>query len=118
VGFLYGKEGRKEVSAEICNNTKVAEIRDKIQVTTDVGIADDAAQLKAILKDGREVVEFVEHAKGSLENPLTEKEIEAKFVDQVEELLGLEKCLGIMNICWNLEKLEDVSSLTRLCSVG
>jgi 2-methylcitrate dehydratase PrpD len=118
VGLLYGKEGRKEVSAEICNSKEVAAIRDKIEVTTDVRITDDSAQLKAILRDGSEVVESIEHAKGSLENPLTEKEIEVKFVDQAEEPLGLEKCQDIMTICWNLEKLADVSSLTKLCSTG
>ena len=118
VGLLYGKVGRKEVSAEICNNVEVASIRDRIHVTTDSQIADDAAQVKAILTDGSEVEEFIEHAKGSLANPLTEKEIEAKFVDQAEELLGMEKCQDIMMVCWNLEELDDVSNLTKLCSIG
>ena len=46
--------------------------------------------MTAILKDGRKEHVFVKHAIGSLEKPLTDAQLEAKFRDLAEPVIGKE----------------------------
>ena len=79
-------------------------------------LRDDEAYLNAVLPNGREVVEYVQHVKGSLDNPVTKQKLEAKFIDQADEVMGLERRHEIMNRCWELGNLTDASHLLQLCS--
>jgi aconitate decarboxylase len=115
VALLYGAAGRKEFLDEVCNDSLVASIRDKIDVTTDAKLRDDEAQLRVIFKDGKHQDEHVDHAKGSLERPMTEQDLERKFIDQSELIMGLEKCRKIMKACWTIDEIEDISTLLELC---
>ena len=68
-----------------------------------------------MLKDGRQVHIHVDHAIGSLRNPLTDLQLEAKFAALVEPLLGPEKSRAITAACWALASTTDVRELTALC---
>jgi len=68
-----------------------------------------------VLKDGRQVHIHVDHAIGSLRNPLTDLQLEAKFAALVEPLLGPEKSRAITAACWALASTTDVRELTALC---
>jgi 2-methylcitrate dehydratase PrpD len=92
----------------------VASVRNKVDVKTDAALRDEA-QLRLIFKDGRKLDEYVKHAKGSLENPLTQEDLEWKFIDQSEEAMGIEKCKRIMEKCWKLDEIENISELLALC---
>jgi len=65
----------------------------------------------AILKDGRRVHVFVEHAIGSLERPLTDAMLEAKFRDQAEPVIGKAKVDAAIAACWKLGEAEGVASV-------
>jgi len=41
--------------------------------------------------------------------------LERKFVDQSEGVLGRERCVRIMQACWRIEEMEDISELLALC---
>jgi len=115
VGLLYGQGGRKVFSDEACNKREVANVRDLVFVSTDETLRDDEAYVTAVLKNGERVEEHVEHAVGSLARPMGREELEAKFVDQSKEVLGKEKCERIMEACWKLEEIKDISELLELC---
>jgi 2-methylcitrate dehydratase PrpD len=114
VALIYGQAGRKEFSDKACNEQQVASVRDKVDVKTDAALRDEA-QLRLIFKDGRKLDGYVKHAKGSLENPLTQEDLEWKFIDQSEEAMGIEKCKRIMEKCWKLDEIENISELLALC---
>ena len=46
--------------------------------------------MTAVLNDGRRVHVFVEHAIGSLQNPMTDAQLEAKFHGLADAVLGAE----------------------------
>ena len=69
----------------------------------------------AVLVDGRRVHVRVDHAIGSLERPLSDKQLEAKFHALVVPQLGEAKAGDITAACWRLASLPDVRELTALC---
>lgn len=114
VAFQYGAAGKRQYADEVCNEAAIAAIRDQVEVTTDPSLRDDEAYLIAVLRDRQEKI-YVEHAKGSLANPLTQPDVEAKFIDQSNDALGMERCIKIIEMCRNLEKLENIAHLLEFC---
>jgi aconitate decarboxylase len=115
VALIYGQAGPKQFSDNVCNEKVVISVRDKIEVSIDEFVRDDEAHLRFILNDGTQTEEHVEHAKGSLANSLTREELEAKFLDQSEGPIGVDKCKQVMEMCWTLDTIADISQLLKLC---
>ena len=63
-------------------------MRRKVVATVDESIDEASADVTAILKDGRKVHVFVEHAIGSLERPMTDEDLEAKFHSLADPVIG------------------------------
>ena len=70
--------------------------------------------MTAWLRDGRRVDVHVEHAIGSLQNPLSDAQLEAKFDSLVVPVLGAARAKAITAACRTLAALPDVRALTAL----
>jgi len=57
---------------------------------------------------------FVEHAIGSLQNPMTDANLESKFHDLSDPVLGAARTTQVIEACWKLGQSPDVRSLTML----
>jgi hypothetical protein len=57
----------------------------------------------------------VDHAIGSLERPLSDAQLEAKFNALVVPVLGEAKARDITAACWRLASAADVRELAALC---
>ena len=90
------------------------ELRRKVVATVDNGIDEASADVTAILKDGRKVHVFVEHAIGSLQKPMTDKMLEAKFSQLSEPVLGAARTKQLIEACWGLGGAQDVRALAAL----
>jgi len=115
VGVLYGAGGPRQFTDEVCNRNEVISMRNKIEVRMDGSLRDDEALLKVFLRDGKVDEEHVDHAKGSLANPLTRDQLEQKLIDQSEDAIGLESCKEVITMCWKLDEIEDINQLLALC---
>ena len=67
--------------------------------------------MTAILADGRRVHVLVEHAIGSLERPLSDAMLEAKFRDQAEAVIGKARVDEALAACWKLGEAKDVAAV-------
>jgi 2-methylcitrate dehydratase PrpD len=115
VGLIYGHAGEEEFSDAVVNDPRVVALRNKVQATVDDSIAEAAVDATAVLMDGRRVHVRVDHAIGSLERPLSDAQLEAKFKSLVVPVLGEAKARNITAACWGLASLADVRELTTLC---
>jgi len=115
VGLIYGRAGEAEYADAVVTDPRVVALRDRVQATVDDSIDEAAAHVTATLTDGRRVEVAVEHAIGSLRNPLTDAHLEAKFAALALPVLGAEKVREITRASWALASLADVRELTRLC---
>ncbi len=116
VGLMFGRAGEEEFSDAIVNDPQVVALRDKVEASVDDGIDEAEVHVTALLKDGRRVEVHVEHAIGSLQNPLTDDQLEAKFAALVVPVLGQASSDAITRSCRTLATLADLRDLTALCS--
>jgi len=65
-------------------------------------------------KDGRQLDIFIQHAKGVLQNPLTETEMWAKFDDCVAGVMDSARAADVRSCLERFEALDDVGGLMRL----
>ncbi|MEO5671998.1 MAG: MmgE/PrpD family protein, partial [Ramlibacter sp.] len=115
VGLIYGRAGEEEFSDAVVNDPGVVALRNKVRATVDDSIHEAAVDVTASLVDGRRIHVRVEHAIGSLERPLSDAQLEAKFDSLVVPLLGEAKARAVTAACRRLASLANVRELTALC---
>jgi len=115
-GLLFGRAGEEEFSDAVVNDPRVVSLRNKVQATVDDSIDEAAVRVTAVLTDGRRVQVNVDHAIGSLENPLSDAQLEAKFASLVVPVLGQARSDEITKHCRTLASMPDIRTLTALCA--
>ena len=111
-GLIFGRAGEGEYDDAIVRREDVTALRRKAVATVDESIDEAAADVTAILKDGRKVRVFVEHAIGSLERPMSDKDLEMKFHSMADAVIGAAKAGALIDACWKLGEAKDVREIT------
>ena len=89
-------------------------MRAKVAAALDESLPRGAAAVTVRLADGREARATVTAPRGGIENPLTDREIEAKFRGDAAMGGFAERCDERIAAVWALEEARDVSRLMRL----
>ncbi|CDS50745.1 MmgE/PrpD family protein [Polaromonas sp. CG9_12] len=113
-GLTFGRAAEGEFSDEVVNRADMVALRRKVVATVDDSIDEASADVTAVLKDGQRVHVFVEHAIGSLQNPMTDANLEAKFHGLSDPLLGAVRSGELISACWNLAAADNVRALAAL----
>ncbi len=116
-GLIFGRAGEAEFSDEVVNRPDVVALRRRVQASVDASIDEAGADVTAVLTDGRRVHVRIEHALGSLQRPLSDAQLDAKFAALVEPVLGATKAQAIGVTCRRCGELTDVRELTSLCQL-
>ncbi|KAI0835709.1 2-methylcitrate dehydratase PrpD [Hypoxylon sp. FL0890] len=114
VGLLYGAATPAQFTDQVVLNETVVSMRKLVKVSTDDSVAEDQAYVSIAFSDGSTLEKFVEHAIGSLANPLTEEELRTKFMDQVSRQIGSERAEKAYNAFTNIGNMTDVGKLRTL----
>jgi hypothetical protein len=88
VGLLDGAAGLAQFSGARACDPSVARLRGLIELSVDPACARDSARIVVSRSAGEPVVVSVAHARGSLDRPLTDEELEDKVARLVEPVLG------------------------------
>ena len=65
------------------------------------------------LKDGRKLERHVEHALGTLERPMSDADLEAKFRGLADGILSKKQADEVIRLCWTVETLPDAGAIAR-----
>jgi aconitate decarboxylase len=93
-------------------NAEVMGLRDRVSITADASMNADEAHLSLTHQLGS-VERHVAHAVGSSEVPMTDEQLERKFLDQVSPILGKSMSTQASEAAWALGDAEDVLPLMR-----
>jgi 2-methylcitrate dehydratase PrpD len=115
VGLLDGKAGQWEYTTEHVCDEKVIAVRKKVKAVINDKMKMDNALLKAETNKGEVVEVFVDKLFGSLENPLTDTDLEQKFIDLTAPYLSKAKQDRIISLVWQLDRQANVQELIALC---
>ncbi|HMS06726.1 MAG TPA: MmgE/PrpD family protein [Burkholderiaceae bacterium] len=113
-GLIFGRAGEAEYQDDMVTRADVVALRRKVVATVDERIDEASADVTAVLTDGRRVHVFVEHAIGSLERPMSDAALEAKFRALVEPVLGEDKAMALIAASWALDGPGGVAPLVAL----
>ena len=111
-GLIFGQAGEPEYADDIVNRADMVAVRGKIVAVVDDAIHEASVDVTVTCHDGRSVHLFVEHAIGSVERPMSNAQLEAKFDGMVHPVLGAAKADEIKKLCWALSTQNNVSALT------
>ncbi|MDH3546138.1 MAG: MmgE/PrpD family protein [Gammaproteobacteria bacterium] len=113
VAIIRGAAGPREYTDETVRDPEVIALRDRVTAQVDESVSEEEAFVSITLKNGKTVKRHIEHAIGSLENPMTNEALENKFLDQAEGIMPDAKLEALIGICWNIESLKNVRELTE-----
>jgi 2-methylcitrate dehydratase PrpD len=114
-GLFFGRAGEAEFDDAVVNRPDVVALRRKVEARADAAIDEASADVTAVLADGQRIHLFVEHAIGSLQRPLSDAQLDAKFSGLVEPVLGMEKVTAIAAKCRAFGELPDMRELIAAC---
>ena len=103
-----------EVLDEACvHEPAIVALQDCINAAEDVSRGSDSCEVTIALKDGRTLVCGIDHGIGSATNPMTDAQLEVKFLGLSEPVLGAERSRKLIAACRNLEHLADAGAIAR-----
>ena len=113
VAIVEGAAGERQFSDRAVRDPTIAALCDRITATVDANVPADAAGIDIALRDGRHLQIFVPHAIGSIERPMTDADLEAKFAGLADGILPAGRTRHLMDLCWKLEALTDAAEVAR-----
>jgi 2-methylcitrate dehydratase PrpD len=113
VGLVRGKAGLQEYTDAAVNDPLVKQVRERVTAISDSSITEDQAHIEVELQDGRKLVRFVEQSLGNVHRPLTDKQLEEKLRDQCIPALTGAQVDRLIELCWKIDQLDDVSEVVK-----
>ncbi|HYC49453.1 MAG TPA: MmgE/PrpD family protein [Burkholderiales bacterium] len=113
VALRDGAAGVRQYLDDRVTAADVIALREKVILKTDPQIEPDQARVRVTLANGASHETFVEHARGSLERPMTDAELDAKFRSLAAAELTPVQVDRLAEQCWSLEKLPDAAVIAR-----
>jgi len=112
--FLFGAIGVREFTDAVVADPAVTALRARVAVRAGADIGKDSARVGVTLKNGTRHQRHVAHAKGSIERPMTDAELEQKF----EALAEWGHCNAdpatLMSLLWSLDTVPDAAAVVRM----
>ena len=118
LALLYGDADPRRFEDVYARDPALAALRARVSAETDMGLAKDQAEVTISLADGREVKTRIEHAVGSLVNPMSDTDLDDKFRGLCEETLPKQKIERLLELCRECEKLADASVIAAAAAAG
>lgn len=110
-GLLYGKAGPPQYADEVVVSPELVNVRDRVSIEADATLKADEAYLTHTCLDGTKLEEHVAHAIGSLQVPMTDEQLTAKFLDQASLVMGDESSKRASETAWKIGDSKDVVSI-------
>ena len=115
VAWIDGAARIPQYTDERASDPAVIALRQRIKVTVDESLRSDQAEAVVIF-DGVRHRTFIEHASGTADNPMSDAEIEAKFLANAEPVIGHDRARHVRDRVHGLDQLTDVRELIQLCA--
>ena len=115
---IFGAAGEAEYSDEVVARPDVIALRDRVDAKVKPGIAEHQCEVRITMKDGRVLEHRVEHVTGSVERPMTDAALDAKFRGLVEPVLGAERATRLIAASRSLADAPDLNSIVSLATPG
>src|SRR5471032_3203512 len=114
VAIIDGRAGEHQYSDAAVHDIATVQLRDKVTAEIDPAMPADAVHITIKLASGERFEKHVEHAIGSIERPMSDADLAAKFTDLVEPILGGAHAASLLEAGSKMESLENIATLADL----
>ena len=109
---------KKKISIRHFDDTNVIDprivaLRDCINATANNDFGKDEAYVRVTLSDKRILESHVDHALGSIEQPMTDEDLDKKLHDLADSVIGDKTVDHLSRICWGIDSELDASIIIR-----
>jgi 2-methylcitrate dehydratase PrpD len=115
VALIDGRCGVAQFNDERARDPLVVSTRGKVRAVADETLRRDQAFARVVTPEGS-FDRMVEHAAGTIDNPMTDAALEEKFLANSSAAIGEDRARRVLEFAWSLEKQPDVTGLVRLCA--
>ncbi|HEV7800705.1 MAG TPA: MmgE/PrpD family protein, partial [Burkholderiales bacterium] len=113
IAIVYGAAGEAQFSDACVRDPAVIAVRDRVTIKPDAALRRTQAHVHIVLKDGRTLTRQVEHALGTLQRPMSDADLEAKFRALAEGILTPQQSDELIRLCWAVGTLPDAGAIAR-----
>jgi 2-methylcitrate dehydratase PrpD len=110
--LLRGDGTPSAFSDEAVRDPAIMALRDRVKATSDSAMHEDAVDIVVTLEDGERIELSVAHAIGSLERPLSNEAIDAKFIKQTSAIIGETAANNLLAKAWAIETTSEIASIS------
>jgi aconitate decarboxylase len=114
ISLLYHEATPSQFTDDVVKNSTVVDMRKKIKVTEDKAVSKAEAYIYVEFNDEKTLDKHIEHAKGSIENPLTTAELQKKFMEQATLAIGDERAEKADKAFTNIQEMNDVALISQM----
>jgi 2-methylcitrate dehydratase PrpD len=111
LAIVVGSAGIRDFSDANANNPTITALRDRVTATVDSALKEEQVRATIVLNDGRRLERFIEHVVGSVERPLSDNDLERKFLDLADGVLPESQARNLLARCWEVEGLPGAAGL-------
>lgn len=111
--LMHRRAGLDEGTDAMVRDPDMIALRRRIVAVPDATLGRDEARATVILKNSSRISSHVVHCRGSLARPMTEAELQEKFLAQAARTISPAKTARLAALCWNLPELGDVGGEIR-----
>jgi len=113
VAVVAGAAGERQFSDEAVRESAVAALRARVVVTIEPGLGKAQARVAMLMRNGARLAVFVEHARGSVENPMSDPMLEEKFRGLADGILSPGRTDRLIDLCRGADRLTDAGEIAR-----
>ncbi len=111
--LMHRRAGLDEGVDAMVRDPDMIALRRRIRAIPDATLGREEARATVFLKDGRRLAAHVAQCRGSLARPMTEAELQQKFLAQASRTIPLARAEKLAALCWQLPALTDVGAQIR-----
>jgi 2-methylcitrate dehydratase PrpD len=114
IALLEGQAGEAEFSDAAVGRPDVRTVMSRIEVVPDSAVPHTQAGATALTDDGAQAKTWVDHARGTPGNRLTDDELKEKFHGLVDGVLGHDRAERLADATFSLKEIGDVEEVLEL----
>ncbi len=113
VAVVDGAAGEQQYTDARVNDPVVRALRERVTAIPDAKLSEIEARVSITLRDGTIVSKHVERVIGSVENPMSDRDLEEKVRGLAHGILSPQRSAAMISTCWAVADLEDIATLAR-----
>src|SRR5499427_3323275 len=116
VALVEGAGGIDQFSDRAVRDRIISALRDRVTTVVDPMLHEDQVRITLVTKDGNRREKFIEHAVGSLDHPMTDKDLEGKFTGLASGVLPEDRQKKLMDSCWEIANLSRARTIAEIAA--